>query len=80
MWCIQRPANSNLTTFAYHAQLPHYLEEVTDPLGNRAIRNEYDASGRLIAQIDADGNRIAFTHDITGRVETINDARGRAYH
>jgi len=31
---------------------------------------------RLIAHIDAAGKRIAFTHDLTGRTETITDRRG----
>ena len=71
-------AMGNDTTFAYHAQFPHYLETITDPLGNRAIKNIYDENGRLVAQIDAEGNRIDMTHDIPGRKESIKDANGNS--
>jgi YD repeat-containing protein len=64
----------NTTTFSYIAD--HYLEEIHDPRGIRVARNEYDADGRLIAHIDAQGNRIEYTHDITGRTETVKDRNG----
>ena len=64
----------NATTFTYLAD--HYLEEIRDPLGQRAVRNEYSPEGRLVAQVDAQGNRIEYTHDIEGRTQTIRDRRG----
>jgi YD repeat-containing protein len=68
------------TRFTYAAG--HYLEDILDPRGVRAIRNEYDASGRLVAQIGPDGERIAFEHDLPGRTEVIYDALGNptVYH
>ncbi|TVR95235.1 MAG: choice-of-anchor A family protein [Wenzhouxiangellaceae bacterium] len=68
----------NVTQYTYLAGADHYLEDIIDPRGVRAIRNEYDDDGRLIAQIDADGNRLEFDRDIQGRVETIRDRRGHA--
>jgi len=65
-----------VTQFVYLAGQEHYLEEIIDPRGIRAIRNEYDEGGRLVAQIDADGNRMEFTHDIDGRMAIIRDRLG----
>lgn len=67
---------NNVTQFTYLGSAPHYLQDVIDPRGVRAIRNEYDSDGRMVAQIDADGNRLEFDHDIEGRTETITDRRG----
>ncbi|MEM8682202.1 MAG: Ig-like domain-containing protein [Pseudomonadota bacterium] len=68
-------AENNVTTFTYTNATDHYLEDIIDPRGIRVSRNEYDADGRLIAIIDADGNRVEYTHDIIGRTETIRDRR-----
>lgn len=67
---------SNVTTFAYSADIPHYLAEIEDPLGRPAIRNEYDAGGRLIAHVDARGERIEYTHAVAGRQEIVTDRMG----
>jgi len=64
------------TNFTYTNATDHYLEDIIDPRGIRVSRNEYDAEGRLIAIIDADGNRIEYDHDIVGETETIRDRRG----
>ncbi len=66
---------ANRTTFRYDGR--HYLTDIFDPLGNRAIRSEYDADGRLIATVDAQGNRMAMTHDQQNRREAITDRLGR---
>ncbi|MBL4661481.1 MAG: tandem-95 repeat protein, partial [Alcanivoracaceae bacterium] len=66
----------NTTTFTY--LLDHYLEDIIDPRGIMVARNEYDADGRLIAHVDANGNRIEYTHDIQGRTETIKDCNGNS--
>ena len=63
-------AENNVTTFTYTNATDHYLEDIIDPRGIRVSRNEYDADGRLIAIIDADGNRVEYTHDVIGRTET----------
>ena len=68
-------AENNVTTFTYTNATDHYLEDIIDPRGIRVSRNEYDTDGRLIAIVDADGNRVEYTHDIIGRTETIRDRR-----
>ena len=67
-------AEGNITRFRYNRRAN--LLEVIDPRGNRAVRNEYDGDGRLIAIVDAQGHRIEFTHDIEGREQLIRDANG----
>jgi YD repeat-containing protein len=47
----------------------HGLREVRDPRGVRAIKNEYDTSGRLVATEDADGHRTEYAHNIAARQE-----------
>ncbi|WP_309381286.1 putative Ig domain-containing protein [Cerasicoccus frondis] len=65
------------TEFRYeNADFPNYLTTIIDPRGIEAIASEYDDDGRLIAQRDADGNEIGFTHDIPNRKETITDRLG----
>ena len=64
----------HITRFVY--QPGHYLAEIIDPRGVRVARTVYDSEGRLIAHIDAEGNRIEYNHDIAGRTETITDRRG----
>ncbi|MEQ9541573.1 MAG: tandem-95 repeat protein [Deltaproteobacteria bacterium] len=64
----------NTTLFTYAAN--HYLEGVINPLGVRAVRSEYDATGRLVATIDPDGNRIDLTHNVSARIETTQDRLG----
>ncbi|MEW8194254.1 MAG: RHS repeat domain-containing protein, partial [Candidatus Thiodiazotropha sp.] len=39
----------------------------------RTLRNLYDNDGRLIGQIDAEGNRIDYAYDIAGRTQTVTD-------
>ena len=62
------------TTFAYDDS--HYLTDIYSDDGTRISRNEYDDDGRLIAVIDADGNRIEFQHDLDSRMEVSTDRLG----
>ena len=54
----------------------HNLIDIIDPSGIAVARNVYDEQGRLIATIDADGNRTEYEHDIDGRTETVRDKMG----
>ena len=65
----------NITRFAYN--LRHDLLQITDPLNRQAVRNEYDAEGRLIAQVDAAGKRLEYTHDLNTRQEILTDRLGQ---
>jgi RHS repeat-associated protein len=74
---VSSDALNQVTQYGYtNTRHPHYLTEITDPRGVRAIRNEYDDNGRLVRTLDADGNAIEYTHDITGRTERVKDRRG----
>ncbi|MEM7127255.1 MAG: RHS repeat-associated core domain-containing protein [Chloroflexota bacterium] len=66
--------NNDDTTYAYNGS--HGLLHIVDPQGMMPARNEYDADGRLIAMIDADGNRTELTHTIGSRQEIIRDRSG----
>jgi RHS repeat-associated protein len=66
----------NITQFRYeNAAFPHYLTEILDPRGVTALRSEFDAAGKLVKQIDADGKKTVFTHGIDApvRFEKITD-------
>jgi YD repeat-containing protein len=64
----------NVTRFFYDSK--HNLLEIRDPLGRRASRSEFDDAGRLVAVIDALGNRREITQDLGGKQTTILDRRG----
>ncbi|MBO4863744.1 MAG: GIY-YIG nuclease family protein [Eubacterium sp.] len=63
-------------TVSYTYDKEHNLISITDPMGIAVSRNEYDDEGRLVAIIDAEGNRMEFSHDVDGRQEVIKDRRG----
>ena len=67
-------AMANVSRYKYNRN--HDLIEIQDPTGNRAARNDYDASGRLISMTDANGNQITFTHNVSAQEELITDRRG----
>lgn len=69
----------NATTVSYltNPRYPHWLEEIRDPLGRRAIRNEYDASGRLVKTIDANGQAQEFTHALATHTTSVKNRLGR---
>ncbi|HEX6162132.1 MAG TPA: PKD domain-containing protein, partial [Vicinamibacterales bacterium] len=68
-------AAASITRYFYN--LSHGLIEIRDPRGMRPVRNEYDDSGRLVATIDAQGNRIEYAHDLSANRETVTDRLGR---
>ncbi|MFO0796118.1 MAG: putative Ig domain-containing protein [Gemmataceae bacterium] len=66
-----------VSTFTYRTDRPHYLDEYFDPNGRRAVKTEYDASGRVIAVTDADNHRVEQDFSgIANFTETVRDARG----
>jgi RHS repeat-associated protein len=50
--------DTNFTYFAYSAAQPHFLNQITDALGNVVMAGQYDPSGRL-TQIKNAGGAIA---------------------
>jgi RHS repeat-associated protein len=64
------------TQFSYLTTPAHYLDEITDPLGNLAARTEYDADGRIKKVIDADGQSIEYSYDLNQLTQTVTDQLG----
>jgi RHS repeat-associated protein len=69
-----RDRESNETTYSYNSN--HDLLTIKDPRGLQPVRNEYDASGRLVRQIDASGKVVNFAHDLNTRQEVTTDRLG----
>ncbi len=68
--------SGNKTTFEYDRN--HYLTDIINSNGVKIARNEYDDDGRLIATVDANGNRLEFSHDIEGRRDVVTDRLGNS--
>jgi RHS repeat-associated protein len=66
----------NTTTLSYLSSPAHYLDSIVDPLGRRAVKTEYDENGRVVAIIDANGNRVEQTFDPAAFTGTRRDANG----
>ena len=59
------------------APLAHLLTSYTDAAGVQQLRNEYDATGKLIAQYDALNNKVDFSaRDLSGHMQAVIDRRG----
>jgi len=65
-----------ITSLSYLSDPKHYLESIMDPRGVMATRYEYDVDGRLVAEIDPEGNRTEFAFDPGAFTGTIRDERG----
>ncbi len=61
------------TQFVYR---DHYLEDIRNALGVRAVRTEYDEEGRMIKVIDALGEKLALGHDLDARREVMTNQLG----
>ena len=62
------------TRFNYDAG--HLLLDIDDRRGVKAIRNEYDAEGRLVRHVDAFGKVIELGHDRANRREVVTNRLG----
>lgn len=56
----------------------HYLLSIQDSLGRQPIRNEYDASGRLVSTTDAFGKTINLSHRLATNQEVVTDRLGHS--
>jgi YD repeat-containing protein len=54
----------------------HGLIDYTDPRGVSVVKYLYDEQGRLIATVDADGNRIDVSHQTDANREVVTNRRG----
>ena len=64
------------TGFTYLSDRDHYLDNVFDPLGRQFSKTEYDEQGRVIASIDAAGNRSEQHWDPNNFSGSIVDGNG----
>ncbi len=60
--------------FTYDSR--HLLLDIENGQEIKPLRNEYDASGRLVRHIDAFGRVIELTHDLENRREVITNRLG----
>jgi RHS repeat-associated protein len=67
---------NNVTQLEYRTDHAHYLDKITDPLGNVGVRTDYDANGRLVHVIDAADKAVALFYDPDHSVETVTDQLG----
>ncbi|MBA8882601.1 transglutaminase domain-containing protein, partial [Dokdonella fugitiva] len=59
------------------ASLAHLLTSYTDAAGVQQVRNEYDASGKLIAQYDALGHKVDLSQrDLDTHTQVVTDRNG----
>ncbi len=65
----------HLSTFTYDSN--HGLVDMFDPLGNRAVRSDYDDDGRLISTTDSAGNTVTFANDLGARRQIVTNRLGR---
>ncbi len=66
------------TVFGYtNSKYPHYLTDIDDPRGIKAVRNEYSDDGRLKSMTDASGKTVNYIHNVDGRKEIIVDRLGQ---
>jgi len=64
----------NASTYDYDYQ--HDLIGIHDARGVQPLRNDYDASGRLLDTVDAAGKSITYSYNMGGRQETVTDRLG----
>lgn len=76
---VNRTTGSYLTNqyFYENGTFPHYLTRIVDARGTAVTRNLYDATGKLIGMIDANGRTNRFEHDLTNRREIQYDRSGQ---
>jgi RHS repeat-associated protein len=67
-------AAGGVTKFTYDRS--HNVLAYQGPDGNHGVRNEYDASGRLISTTDARGNKITFDHNPGASQEIVRNRLG----
>ncbi len=65
------------TTFFYENEtFTHYLTCIKDPRGVAAIRTEYDDEGRMVRQIDADGNDLNLEYAMADNIQVMVNRLG----
>ncbi len=67
------------TQFTYLDEPAHYVAEIIDARGERVNLLEYDADGRIAADIDALGHAVRMDWDLEAFTGTFTDAKGNVY-
>ncbi|MEK8020016.1 MAG: RHS repeat-associated core domain-containing protein, partial [Candidatus Parabeggiatoa sp.] len=65
----------NSVRYTYNST--HAMTDIQDPLGRKVVRNLYNDDGRVTGQIDSEGNRTNFNHNLKGRQSLVTDKLGR---
>ena len=79
---VQKLLDRNAGTYSTNRYIygnsafPHYITEIDNGIGVPITRNFYDASGRLIATVDANNNTNQFIHNLTNSLEVVVDPLG----
>ena len=63
-----------VSTYSYDRN--HGLITIKDAVGIQSSRNEYDATGRLVASLDPNGNRVSVAHNDAASEEIITNRLG----
>ena len=63
-----------VSTYGYDGN--GFLRSETDPNGNVGFTNTFDATGRVVSQLDQLGNSSSFVYDDTAGTTTFTDAAG----
>jgi RHS repeat-associated protein len=66
--------NDNITRFKYAPD--HYLTEIFDARGVRAVRTEYDDNGRMVRRISPAGDTMTFENDLDNAIARTSDFNG----
>ncbi|KNZ70400.1 putative deoxyribonuclease RhsB [Thermincola ferriacetica] len=69
--------NGGVTSYDYDPNDAHRVTGVTDPMGYRAVTNEYDSQGRVTTQYDAEGYYVNLSYG--GRSTTFRDKNGNEF-
>jgi RHS repeat-associated protein len=64
----------NTTTYSYDTT--HLLTNIVAPNGEQAVKNVYDAQGRLVSTTDASGKTVNYTHALASNQEAVQDRLG----
>jgi RHS repeat-associated protein len=68
--------DGNTTRLTYRADRPHYLDQVSDPLGRTGSKSTYDDQGRLTNVINTSGKAVTLAYDPTHFTDSVTDALG----
>ena len=62
--------DENFTNFAYSPAQPHFLDQITDGLGNVVMTDQYNTSGRLTQFTNATGSSETMSYNLSNLSES----------